>query len=177
MKSRWTQGDSRPSERRVNGAGGITAPSTGAFVVLAILLSTGCSNTLAPEQDTLSAARARWASVSINPYVFVQQRSCFCGPSTLRPIQVEVVGGIVNSAVYRDTGEPVTQPLSTISTIDDLFDEVQDAIDRGAFSLNATYDAQYGFPTDVSIDYDQMIEDEEMAFRVTELQFLLMSGG
>lgn len=165
---------SRRSERSVVAAAIARMPGTP--ILLAVLLATACSNPLGPEQDELSAARARWAIVSANPYDFVQQRFCFCGPPTLRAIRTEVIGGVVNSAIYVDTGEPIDEPLSTVPTIDDLLDEIQDAIDRDAFSLDAVYDPQFGFPMDVSIDFDEMIFDEEMTFRVTDLRFLLITG-
>ena len=50
--------------------------------------------------------------------------------------------------------------------------EVQDAIDREAHRLDAEYDRGYGFPASVSIDYDEMVIDEEMAFFVTDFDTL-----
>lgn len=38
---------------------------------------------------------------------------------------------------------------------------IQDAINRKAFSLNVRYSARFGYPTQIDIDYDSQIADEE----------------
>jgi len=142
---------------------------TGWMIVVALLI--GCSNPLGPEQDSLSAARARWTSFSsVDGYTFQFRRACFCPPDTVRETRIEVLSGIVNSATYTDTGEPVTVPLDELPTIDDLFDEIQSAIDNEAFTLVATYDQDRGFPTSVSIDFIEFAIDDEMSFTVTAFQ-------
>ncbi|MCG8466881.1 MAG: DUF6174 domain-containing protein [Gemmatimonadetes bacterium] len=146
-------------------------PLRAGWIVVA-LTAVGCSSPLGPEQDDLSAARARWASLSPDRYTFVLQRSCFCPPETVRPMRIEVLGSIVNEAVYSDTEEPVAIPLEQVPTIDDLFDEIQGAIDDDAFLVDATYDPDRGFPTSVSIDHIELAVDDEQAFTVTAFQFV-----
>ena len=104
-------------------------------------------------------------------YSFELRRSCFCGPDFTRRIRIDVESGSVIGAVYVDDGQPVTTPLGELSTIEDLFDEIQNAIDREAFTLLAEYEPVFGHPTEVSIDFDIQIADEEMAFDVRNLVF------
>jgi hypothetical protein len=132
----------------------------------------GCTDALGPEQDELAAARARWARIAADDYVFDFQRSCFCAPDFVRPVRIEVLGGTVSSAVYADTGEPIAPPLTSVPTIEDLFDEIQDAVDRMASSVLAEYDPGMGYPTSVSIDYIANAIDDEMAFSVSSFQLL-----
>ena len=77
--------------------------------------------------------------------------------------------------MYVDTGEPATAPLITIPTIDALFDEIQDAINREAHLVIAEYDSQLGFPKSVSIDYIREAADDEMAFSVSAFHLLDIS--
>ena len=155
----------------------LNRPKPGRRLVIALLALTpvGCTDATGPEQDALAAARARWAQTNASNYVFELQRSCFCAPDFVRPVRIEVLGGIVNSAVYVDTEEPVS-PLTSVPTIDDLFDEIQDAMDRMAFSVIADYDADMGYPTSVSIDFIENAIDDEMAFIVSSFQLLDASG-
>jgi len=104
--------------------------------------------------------------------VFEFQRSCFCPPDFLRPVRIEVLDGTVNSALYVDTEEPISLPLTSVLTIDDLLDEIRDATDGTAFSVVADYDADLGYPISVSIDYIEHAIDDEMSFNVSSFQLL-----
>ena len=48
--------------------------------------------------------------------------------------------------------------------VEGLFDLVQDAIDRNAARLEATFDPATGFPGSFAADYDLAVADEELAF-------------
>lgn len=138
-----------------------------------LALAAGCSSgPLGPQADALADARARWEAAGPEAYVFEFTRSCFCGPDILRPLEIRVVEGDVTAAVYADTGLPVDDPTREIPTIDDLFAEIEDAIQRDAFRLEAEYDPVLGFPTEVAIDYLEMAVDEEMAFEVRAFEDL-----
>jgi len=135
------------------------------------------SNPLSPEDDALTAARAAWQAKAPAAYMYQFRRLCFCGPDVTRELVVEVIDGEVVSAVYVDDGLPSSPPLDEVPTIDDLFDEIQDAIDREAHQLNAEYDDELGYPVDVSIDYILEAVDEEMAFQVRAFEFLTLPAG
>ena len=146
--------------------------NAGRWLVIALLAlpPVGCESLLGPEQDALAAARARWAATNADNYVFEFRRSCFCAPDFVRPVRIEVLDGVVSSAVYVDTEEPISPPPTSVPTIDDLFDEIQDAVDGMAFSIVADYDADMGYPTSVSIDYIENAIDDEMAFTVSSFE-------
>lgn len=144
-------------------------PSRAGWLVLTLFV-VGCSSPLGPEQDSLASARARWNALSLDGYTYQFRRACFCPPEFVREMRIEVLGDVVNSAIYVDTSEPVTLPEADIPTIDDLLAEIQAAIDSEAFLVVATYDQTQGFPTSVSIDFIEMAIDDEMAFTVTAFQ-------
>ncbi len=116
-----------------------------AVVGLALTLI-GCADMLGPEEDGLAAARARWTRASIDSYVFEFQRSCFCVPDFVRPVRIEILEGLVDSAVYVDTEEPVSPPLTSVPTIEDLFDEIQEAFDRMGFFRHGRLRRRRGIP-------------------------------
>jgi hypothetical protein len=141
-------------------------------LVLVALTGFGCTTSpLEPESDALTRARSRWATAAVESYRFEFQRFCFCAPDFIRRIRVEVIDGSVRTVVYVDSSEPVPDPTAA-PVIEDLFEEIQDAIDRQAHSLVTEYDAELGHPTEVSIDYLEFAVDEEMAFSVTAFEAL-----
>lgn len=141
-------------------------------MALLALTAVGCGNVFEPEQDEHEAARARWALANAADYVFEFRRSCFCAPDFVRPVRIEVLDGVVSSAVYVDNEEPIASPLTSVPTIEDLFDEIRDALNGMAFSVTADYDADLGYPIGVSIDHIENAIDDEMAFNVSLFQLL-----
>lgn len=139
-------------------------------IALLALTHVGCTEILGPEQDELALARARWAVANADDYSFQFRRSCFCPTGLVRPVHIEVLDGTVTSAVYVDTEEPLPPPLTSVPTIDDLFDEVQAAIDGMAFSILADYDADLGYPISVSIDHIKNAIDDEMVLTVSSFR-------
>jgi hypothetical protein len=123
---------------------------------------------LAPERSALETARAAWAVSAPDAYSYEFRRICFCGGEITRPVQIEVAAGQVISVVPVDDGPPLQTPIDEYPTIDDLFDEIQDAIDADAHQLLATYDEEWGYPVDVSIDFILEAIDEEMGFQVRD---------
>ncbi len=156
----------------------LNRPNASRWLAIALLALThmGCTDVLGPEQDELALARARWAVTNADDYSFEFRRACFCAPDFVRPVRIEVQDGTVTSAVYVDTEETIPPPLTSVPTIDDLFDEIQAAMDGMAFSIIAEYDADMGYPTSVSIDHIENAIDDEMAFTVSSLQLLFVSG-
>ena len=108
-------------------------------LVIALLALTPVGCTDGPEHDALATARARWALTNADNYVFEFRRSCFCTPDFVRRVRIEILDGLVTSAVYVDTEEPISLPLTSMPTIDDLLDEIGDALEGTAFSVIADY--------------------------------------
>ncbi len=149
-----------------------SSPGRWVGIVCLGLALAGCTDVLGPEDDPLTAARARWSAADADAYVFEFRRSCFCVPDFIRQVRIEVLAGTVNSAVYLDTGDAVPPPLDSVPTIEDLFDEIRAAIDGNAFSVVADYDDNLGYPRSVAIDFIENAIDDEMAFDVSSFQLL-----
>lgn len=130
---------------------------------------------LAAAARQLQVAESRWQQHKPEHYAYTLQRSCFCPPDAIKPVEIRVFRGKVQQATVLPDGTPLpAERQDTALTIDDLFAKVQDAIDRKAASLEVTYDPQYGFPTRISIDYERMMADEELSLSASD--FKLASG-
>lgn len=144
---------------------------------LALIIS-GCTVITGPdgawgfEQRDLTQARRTWSSNFIDDYEYVVRRNCFC---TMGGVSVRVI--VQNDRVVAREIEGTATPLPSsmaywYPTIDGLFAILQDAIDRRADRIDATYDYDYGFPTDFYIDYDQRIADEEEGYTLIRFRAL-----
>lgn len=139
-----------------------------ALVLLGLLsVSSACSDPLGPQEDALRVARARWAEAEIHGYRLDLQRLCFCGGDYTSVVTIEVLDDGIVSATYQESGEPFTDSFSELYTVDDLFEEIEDAVRREAYSLEVDYDPILGYPTDIWIDYSANIADEERGYLVS----------
>ncbi len=128
-----------------------------------------CSDPLGPERDALEANRARWASLEIVSYRYEYALNCYCGGPGAQPVAVLVQDGDV-VAVSNPDGSEVAGPWEPADypTIEDLFDRVEESLNREPYEARVKYDAQYGYPADAYFDFEQNAIDEEFGFVVTE---------
>ena len=120
----------------------------------------------AERSPELDAARERWMAAGLDAYAFTLRRSCFCpSPDYTGPFEVTVRGGAIDTV--RLDGATVDDERGM--TVDDLFDLLEDAYERGAVRVDADFDAELGYPTSLYVDYDQRIADEEIGYFVSEL--------
>ena len=116
-------------------------------------------------QAELDTHRALWTTSRSDDYSFVLAPMCFCPQDLLDPVMVRVENGVVTAVTYVESGKaPEHDGYGRYVTIDDLFDTIQEAIDGKASQITATYDPEIGYPTDVRIDYDARMADEEYMF-------------
>jgi hypothetical protein len=117
-------------------------------------------------QRELNNSIAKWQQQQITNYLFTSEISCFCIPSDSVVNVVE--SGQIVSGYYTGSGQPLSaDELVSQRTIQGYFDFIQQAIDEDAYSIEVTYDANYGFPRVITIDYDQNMADEEIGYRVS----------
>lgn len=138
-----------------------------AFTVAGLFLVSACdSDPTGPQWTKLNAAEARWARSQPpnNSYTMRQQVACFCahGGSTF---SINVVAGTIVMVRDPDTGRelPAEQRL-WFKTIDQLFVEVRSALKKPDTLREVEYDAQYGYPTLVSLDPLKNAIDDEVVY-------------
>ena len=111
---------------------------------------------------SLRAAHARWESRGVDSYELTVRRLCECG--FVEPVRVRVVNGTVVSRTVVRTGEPVPAMYAEhIPDVPGLFAIVQEAA-LAADELDTRFDPAYGFPTEISIDWDEVAVDDEVVF-------------
>ena len=115
-----------------------------------------------------AAERALWAQQQIASYRMMQQVSCFC-PPPLRGIVVVNNDEIV-SVLDPDTEEPFdSKDWSRFETVNELFDRLERAAARPAHQLKAQFDPTQSYPTSISIDYEELVADDEIGITVENL--------
>ncbi len=115
--------------------------------------------------------RRLWNRQRISSYRYTLSRSCFCLPEARGPVVIEVRKGKTTSIKLAANGKPVNPELfQKYSTMPKLFQLIRDAISQKVSSLNVKYDPQLGYPTNINIDYDSRIADEEEFITIGNLQ-------
>jgi Family of unknown function (DUF6174) len=134
-----------------------------ATLLVLVLAGTACS-TGTGTQNPLEDARALWEKAGATSYTFELQPVCFCAVTANARVTVE--NGVVTSVF--DLAEQrlmKAQDAELYLTVDALFDLLEDAQSRNAYSIRVEYDPVLGFPTDFFIDYRENTADEELGYR------------
>jgi hypothetical protein len=139
-----------------------------ACCALAVVAAAGCDlvspATSADGRDDLQEARALWAAAGIRDYELTVERFCFCGLPG--PVEVRVVDGTTVSVTRTENDTPV--PVDeAYPDVEGLFAVVDDALARRAHRLQVTYHPTLGYPTHISIDYEEYVADEELAYEAS----------
>lgn len=135
------------------------------LIVICGLVTGSQAQTLS--QEEFNQQRSLWDSQQLSSYGFQYQRSCFCLPEFVREVVVRVEDNAVVSVT--DIQTHLGFDVSFYPTINDMFDDLQSAIDRPAASISAEFDTLLGYPTQVFIDLDELIADEENVFSAANL--------
>jgi len=151
-------------------------------LMLAIVLS-ACStiaNASEPKSE-VQQARDKWQAANISHYRFELFISCFCVFTENMPLIIEVKNGEVVSMEYK-TGKEIDPQLLELfqryETIDKLFDGIEkgfvfEGTDQGpADKVTVEYDATYGFPTTINIDFIEQAADDELYLSVSGFEAL-----
>ena len=145
--------------------------------VAVMLLLGGCELFTGPDQPTrLEEARALWDQVGPRDYAFEYTPDYFCALGGQR-VRVTVDDGAITTARVISTDAPVdTYLFATIPTVLELFDAIDQALDRNAYRIEASYDRTYGYPVRVAIDYVRDAIDDEYGFTITGFASLEILG-
>ncbi len=126
-------------------------------------------NSLADRQAALDAARALWAASGGDDYDMTFNWQCFCIVDYVQRVDLEVRGGSVEDGTVTESGIQLTpEQLAEYVSVEQLFDLIQDAIDQDAAEIRVSY-AAAGYPTEVWIDFNLRIADEERGFFIHDL--------
>lgn len=144
------------------------------LLILVVIVLAACSSAGGSE---FSQNQEKWQDAGITHYRMQLNISCFCAFRDQMPLTVEVLDGqIVHMAAADGTLVLDTDPnyefFAPHATIDLLFADIESAVNEGADSVTVTYDATYGFPAEIAIDFSQEMADEEMYYSVSGFEAL-----
>ncbi len=119
----------------------------------------------------LKINRRLWNKQNIVNYRYTLTRSCFCTAEARGPVVIEVRNGRTTSVTSVATGQPINRELfQKYNTIPKLFHLIRDAFAKKASSLTVQYNSEFGYPTQINIDYNSQIADEEEFLTIENLQ-------
>ena len=115
----------------------------------------------------LSRNQQKWNDANITHYRFELSIGCFCAFRSDMPLTVEILNGEVISMTGVDgttimNNDPFYETFAKYATIDRLFSELEADLGGEADEVTVKYDATYGFPTDINIDFIKNAVDDEL---------------
>ena len=119
--------------------------------------------------EALLQGQDRWEQSGVAGYTYTGAWTCFCPEDYRADTQVTVDGGNVTAVTSADPDVETIPDPERFVTIEGLFALIQDAISRNAASIEVTYDETYGYPSELFIDYDERMADEEDRFTISSL--------
>lgn len=123
----------------------------------------------------LSSNQTKWQQADIDRYRFQLGVSCFCPVGGLMPMTVEVQDSeVVSITDVNGEAFPESDPMYDFvlryATIERLFTELESEDVQGADELSVAYDATYGFPSEVAIDFIGQAVDDELYISVSNFE-------
>jgi len=119
------------------------------------------------QQAHLFRNRGIWERRGLVNYNYTGAWVCLtCDEFYVATAAVSVRDGVVTSVSSADPNIAVIPVPERFIPIAGLFELLQEAVDRGAHSIDVNYDDEYAYPTFFFINYDDEVEDEERGFTV-----------
>jgi len=120
----------------------------------------------AAQPTDFAAARNAWRRAALTDYEYGYRKYCACHPDSPPETIVTVRGGAIVNVRHRLADSTTEVPARAGSlqyywTVDELFELIDSARRRGA-AVQATYDRDRGFPTEIHIDYDKNAIGDEL---------------
>lgn len=116
------------------------------------------------DSDTLEKNYKKFLDKNLNTYIYSIDQFCFCLPDRAGKHFVHVKNDKL-TAVYDIYKEKISN-INYYTTLDGLFDQLREAIDKNAYSINASFDKDNFYPTHIYIDYSDFTEDDEISYSI-----------
>ncbi|MBL8101901.1 MAG: hypothetical protein JNM02_05175 [Anaerolineales bacterium] len=145
------------------------------FILLMLMvILTACS---AAAPTDLDRNRQTWQDAGVPHYRFDLFIGCFCVFRDHMPLAIEVQNGEIISMTKPDgTSVEMTDPsyelFAKYATIDRIFSELETGLKGDADEVTVTYDATYGFPSEIYFDFIREAADDELSIQVSNFEAL-----
>ena len=142
------------------------------LLTLAVFLTACSANSKSKFDSNLN----KWQDAGVSHYSFELGIGCFCPYADVLPATIEVKDGKIVSMVSVKgeailPGEMFYEDFANFGTIDEIFIRTQSALES-ADKISIAYDAEFGFPAVVTIDYITEAVDDELYLYVDNFQVL-----
>jgi hypothetical protein len=143
----------------------------GGLKVAAALLPMAVLPSVVRADGALDAARARWHQAGLTSYEYGYRKFCECHRDSPPETVVSVRDGKVVGVRHRPVGFVNEVPAAEKNfeyywTIDGLFDLLAAALERHV-QVRVEYDAKLGYPSQINIDYDPKLIDDDLDLKLT----------
>ncbi|QIR35544.1 hypothetical protein HCG51_01430 [Tolypothrix sp. PCC 7910] len=114
--------------------------------------------------------RRVWSQQRIRNYRYKVSRSCFCTEEARGPVTIEVRNGQTVSITDKNGKKVNPELFQEYSTLPKVFNVIRDAIAKRASSMNVNYNKKLGYPTQINIDYNSQMADEELYLTIEDFK-------
>ena len=143
-----------------------------AVLVTLVASASACDGMFGPDDELQTLRdRRRQFERQVGPnYVYEYRNVRFAIGPVVEPVRIRVRQGQIVSVESLSSGQAVPPDnWRYFETVEGVFRAIEDAHANGAASVQAAYDPRYGYPTNVYIDYDQRLADEEAGYQLSNL--------
>jgi len=133
---------------------------------LLVLISCSSVDDITEKQRELNQARQLWQSQQVENYKWNERLSCFCAGVLEWDLFVKdnLKEKVEFDEINLHQGQTYDDILEKAKTVEEAFDFIETLLSKEIASLIIEYDDQYGFPTEVNIDFDFQIADDETVY-------------
>ncbi len=150
-------------------------PST-LLPLLALLALPACASPGEPwaiHRELLERNRDRWTDERTAAYRYDFRMSCECIPGFAGTVEITVLDDRITALVPQSSQVSVPEDQwPAFETVDEMFALIERAIDERAHQFHVEYDAALGYPTQISLDFDETHVDDELSIHVSALELL-----
>ena len=146
------------------------------LIVMTLILA-GCAamGSAQGSQSEIEQNKEKWRDAGISHYRYHLFISCFCVFVENMPLVIEVQDGKVVSMEYQNGSEidpSLLELFEKYATIDRVFAEVEAGLNGAADNVVVKYDPTYGFPSEVTLDFEEQVADDEIYLTLSNFEEL-----
>ena len=145
------------------------------LIVMTLILAACASANALGSPSEIEQNKEKWQDAGISHYRYNLFISCFCIFTEDMPLIIEVQNGEVLS-MELSSGKEIDPSLLELfnkyATIDRVFAEVEAGLNGGADNVVVKYDPTYGFPTEVTLDFETQAADDEIYLTLSDFEAL-----
>ena len=119
----------------------------------------------------VQANKEKWLAHGIKAYEIEMQKICYCAPDAVRLMLFQVTDNEIKDVRYADSGDVVDPSYyNNLNTIEGMFTLVEQALKENPADLVISYDTEYGYIKELTVDYQANIADDEFTFIASNMR-------